>query len=102
MIDVEQQGHLERLVKLAEENNKLLRKLHRSLMVGRTFRILYWLVIIGAAFGALYFLQPYLESVQGLYNNVTDAQENFGSISDVLFGQGLPPLESTSTAGATE
>jgi len=102
MIDVEQQQLTKRLVELAEENNKLLRKLHHSLMFGRVFRILYWVIIIGIGFGALYFLQPYIDSVQNLYNNVINAQKDLGGVSNVIFGQDLPSINKDSGVGVQE
>lgn len=102
MVDVEKETSIERLTKLAEENNRMLRKLHRSLLIGRIFRIIYWVIIIGVAVGVFYFLQPYYEGALNFYDNLTNTQEEFGGFSNLFFGQDLPPLEEGADTGATE
>ncbi len=56
--------------RMVEENNALLRKMHRSALVGRIFSILYWVIIIGLSVGAFYFIQPYVNQIQGLYGGL--------------------------------
>lgn len=58
--------------RLGEENNALLRKMHRAAIMGRAFRLLYWITIIGLSVGAYYFIQPYVEQVQGVFGNLKD------------------------------
>jgi len=62
---------LEKTARLAEENNKLLKKVHRSIVWGRAVRIIYWIILIGAALGAYYFIQPYIDKVLGVYDGLT-------------------------------
>ncbi len=38
--------------RMVEENHALLRKMHRSAVLGRVFHMLYWIVIIGLSVGA--------------------------------------------------
>ena len=63
--------------RMTEENNKLLRKMHRSAIWGNIFRFLYWGVIIALSVGAYYFIQPYIEQVPGLYGGI---KEDVGSV----------------------
>ena len=51
---------LERLLHLEEQNHRILRSLHRSMVWGTIFQIIYWLFILGVAVGAYYFVRPYL------------------------------------------
>jgi len=81
-------------LELSQENNKLLRKMRRSILWGRLFNIVYWLVIIAAMFGAYYVLQPFIEGLLGAYQSllsgaeavqgVGDSLSNFGGLFDKL------------------
>ena len=48
----------------------MLRKMRGAQRRANIFKFLYWLVIIGIAAGAFYFLQPYFQVVQDLYQQV--------------------------------
>jgi len=69
---------------LAEENNELLTKIHGMLWRGRLFRFLYWIIIIGIAIGAFYFLEPYFSQLMDTYGGLQeqiDTFSNFGGSS---------------------
>lgn len=68
----EERELLQRSVQLAEENNDILRSLRRSMRLSRIMSILYWVVIIGSAIGALYLIQPYLNTLMGVYSGAKD------------------------------
>lgn len=76
----EERELLQRSVELAEENNKMLYSIRRSMRLARIMSILYWVVIIGTALGALYLIQPYIDSITNLYN------ETKGTINSVNSG----------------
>ncbi len=66
MTSPEEQGEMLRLLRenavLAKENNKLLHKLYRHSIIGFTFRILWYAILIGLPFAVyFYVLQPYFE-----------------------------------------
>jgi len=61
---------------MVQENNTLLRKMRRAALWGRIWHVLYWTVIIGLSIGAYYFIQPYVEQVQGIYGGVQGDVEN--------------------------
>jgi len=65
---------LDRALSLSEENNELLKKIYRSLKISRWLRIFYWVVIIGASLGALYYFQPLIDQWK---NNYSAFQEGF-------------------------
>jgi len=73
----EEKSLLERTYKMAEENNSMLRSIKRTNRIGTIFRIIYWVVLIGAALGVYYYLQPYLEGVSDI---IIEAQ-------NVIFGE---------------
>ena len=73
--------------RLVEENNELLRKMHRAALVGRVFRLLYWIAIIGLSVGAYYLIQPYVEQIQNAFDNlkggVANVKEAASSLGDI-------------------
>ena len=71
-------------IKLAEENNKMLRGMRRSARIASVLRILYWVIILGSAFGAYYAIQPYLNSVVESYNGMKDNVETISNLSTKL------------------
>ena len=44
--------------------------MRRSQRIANVVRIIYWIILIGAAIGAYYFIQPYIEGAQEIYSNV--------------------------------
>ncbi len=48
--------------------------MRRSQRIGRVFSTLYWVLVIGVAVGAFYFIQPYLDSVNNSVNGIQDFQ----------------------------
>ena len=66
-MDPEMRRLLQNIAANTEENNVILRKLHRSMIWGRVFRVIYWLVILALAVGSFYFIQPYIEASAGFF-----------------------------------
>lgn len=69
-MDTDTKALLEESIELSRENNKILKKMQRTLFWGRVFKIAYWMVIIGSMVGAYYFLQPFFDKIIALYNGV--------------------------------
>jgi len=74
-----------------QENNDLLKKMHRSQIWGRVFRIIYWVIIIGVAIGAYYFIEPYITAVWNTYQSISTGVDSIqqataeGSTFESLF-----------------
>ena len=66
-MDQDIKGLLEKNLKLSEDNNKLLLKLHNIQKWTLISRVLYWLILIGIAIGAFYFIQPLISNLTGIY-----------------------------------
>ena len=62
----EEQSLLEKIYKLTEENNNLLKSIQRTNRFSLVVKVLYWVIIIGLSFGALFFIQPYINSINGV------------------------------------
>ncbi|MCK4918362.1 MAG: hypothetical protein KAS02_01075 [Candidatus Pacebacteria bacterium] len=66
-------------LEIAQDNQKMLKKMRRSMILGGFIRIIYWVIIISLSLGAYYYLQPYIDSaretlhqIQGGVNVVSD------------------------------
>jgi cystathionine beta-lyase/cystathionine gamma-synthase len=80
----EERELLHRAVELGEENNALLKKMHRSAIVTLILRICYWGVIIFLSFGAYYFIQPYLNQIMSLYGSTTGEVNTVSTLTNTL------------------
>ena len=76
----EEKEMLKKTLELAQENNKMLHTIRRGMFWGRVMRVVYWIVIIGAAIGVYYYIQPYLNSAVGAYGNVKVDLKSLGNI----------------------
>ncbi len=72
----EEKSLLERTHKLAEENNSMLRSMRRSTRIAMIFRVIYWVVILIIGFGAFYFIQPYVQTLFGIYGDLNNGVQN--------------------------
>ena len=61
---------IDELLELTRENNKILRSMHRRMLWSQVFTYFYWLVILGVAGSAYYFLQPYAEKYMHTYQTM--------------------------------
>jgi len=79
-MDSEDKKLLLRILDIAEENHRILRKLRRASMWSTTLRIIYWIVILGVSIGLLYFLEPYLDAFQKASGNFRELLGNMNSL----------------------
>ncbi|TSD02651.1 MAG: Uncharacterized protein Athens071416_587 [Parcubacteria group bacterium Athens0714_16] len=75
---------LEETYKLSEENNSILRKMRRSVIYDRIFRIIYWLIALGLATSLYYFIQPYTDKIVDVYKTVMTSIQKLKSVSDSI------------------
>lgn len=82
---------LDELLELTTENNRMLHRMRRLQRWSSVMRALYWLVIIGLAFGSFYFVKPYFEQLTKVYTqgaaSFNTIQTEFSNIQ-TLFGKG--------------
>jgi hypothetical protein len=57
------------LSKTVKENNKLLHKIHNSMLIGRVLRIMYFVIIIGSMVGVYFYIPPLVEGIVDSYSN---------------------------------
>ena len=83
-MDTDERKILERTFKLAEENNKILKKIHRSIKWGRFVKLVYWVIIIGSTVGAFYLFQPVFESFQDTFGVFSSGVKELQSVGSSL------------------
>ena len=71
MDDPELKNLLHEDIRLAEENNVLLRKLYRRTHWVFILSLLKWIILVGVTSGAFYFLKPYIETFSNSYQVIT-------------------------------
>lgn len=79
-MEPEEREMLKKALELSEENNRMLHAIRRGMFWGKVVRIIYWVVIIGAAIGAYYYLEPYIDAAIGAYGNVKGDLQSFGDL----------------------
>jgi len=71
-------------IKLAEENNKILRGIRRNSRLAFLWKITYWIIIIGLSYGAYIYVQPYIKQLQSttakIQKDVSDLQKNASNL----------------------
>jgi len=90
---------LERLgqenLKIAKENNKILKKIYRQMKLSRVFKAIYWALIIGSALGLYYAFQPIIDSTFNKYDEVrqqwTGFMDRFGSSDEGTTDEDITP-----------
>ena len=60
---------LDEVLELVRENNRILRKMHRSLFWSQIFTYVYWLIILGVAGWSYYYFQPYMTKYISTYQS---------------------------------
>ena len=87
-MDPESKKLLEETFRLAEENNRMLKRVRSVQKWSMFWKMAYILVIFGIAAGAFYYLTPYLEGLMSIYGSVSGAESNMtgggGSLKDFL------------------
>ena len=86
--EVMENEELEKLVtenlRVARQNNELLQKIRRGMIIGRLFSALYWLIILGSALGIYFYLQPYIEGFGDFSEQIKEFLKNPSSIRDTF------------------
>ena len=77
-MEPEEKEILHRVLKLSEQNNRMLRAMRRSALIGRFMHLLYWVIIIGISVISYYYIQPYL-------GTITSALDTIGELKDIRY-----------------
>lgn len=74
-MEPDERRKLERILEIVEKDHSRINKLYRAMQWGRIFTVIYWVLIIGIAVGAFYFIQPYVEQLGGMYESFKELIE---------------------------
>ena len=66
---------IDRVLKLVEENNQILRSMRRTARIGAFIRFVYWMIIVASLVGSYYFIQPYIDQLLMVYNELNSSVE---------------------------
>ena len=69
-MEPELEKRLAALESLTKENHTMLAKMRRGQIWASIFRVVYWLIILGAGVASYYFLQPYLQQLFETYTKI--------------------------------
>lgn len=76
MLEKNEEELLERTYEFEKQNNAMLKKLYRDMWWSRLFRVVYWVVVLGAMFGVYYYIQPYITPFIKAYANLSGMVES--------------------------
>ena len=79
-MDPESKKLLEATLTLAQENNKMLHTMRRSMRMARIMSFFYWAFIIGSAVGAYYFIQPFINPLLNMYTGANGILNNLDKL----------------------
>lgn len=85
-MDFRERELIEKTLELAEENNKMLRRLYRNMKWSRAWRIFYWVIIIGLSVGAYYYIQPYVKGLLDVYGGIEGDLKNIQNMFSAFRG----------------
>jgi len=80
-MEQEEREILEKTLKTAEENNKMLHRVRGVQKRQALWTVLKFLVIFGVAVGAFYYIEPYLEKVVNVFNSISGVKQSVDTSS---------------------
>ncbi len=96
---------LDAIYEMTLENNDILRSIRRQQYVANAFRVLYWLVVLGAIGGAYYFVRPLIvtlsengDKMAKSYTDLVDQLPEKKLLNQVMNGFKIKPSTSTDFA----
>ncbi len=84
IMDPETRDVLEETLKLSKENNKMLRNMRSIMRWSRAIKVVYWVVIIGSMLGVYYYFQPFIDNIQGGFENLMSVFKKSQSLGDSI------------------
>ena len=71
---------LQKNLEVSQESLDILKKINRARIISNIFTFLKWVIIIGLALGAFYYLEPYVDQIKNTYKEIQNLQLNISSI----------------------
>jgi len=81
-MDPETKEILDETLKTVKDNNKMLHKMRNMMRVSRAFKTVYWVAIIGSMLGLYYYFQPFIDNIQGGFEDFVSIFSKGQSVED--------------------
>ena len=81
-MEPEDKRMLKKTLELAENNNKILKKLYSDVVWQRIWSAVYWVFVLGTAVGVYYYLQPFIDSLTHTYQSLTGQAVDINQLFD--------------------
>jgi len=81
MQEEELQKIVEETRELSLDNNRILHSIQRRDRLSLIAKIIYWVIILGIAAGAVYYVQPYIDQLKEVYSGMIKTQHNVAEFS---------------------
>ena len=99
MLEQNDEKKIEELLDLERDNNRMLRSMRRSIVLGNIMTVIYWLIVIGGIGWTYYYFQPYVKQYINLYDTAMSAIDTLDQQSKTLPGNIKGLLEGMSSRG---
>jgi hypothetical protein len=80
----EERDLLNQSIKIAEENNKILRSMRRGARFSSFLKMIWWVVILGLFISSYYLVKPYLEVIMKGYGEIQKGLETVNAVGDKM------------------
>ena len=60
-----------------KENNQILHRMRRDQKRAFMFRVIYWVIILSFAYGAYFYIEPYVQKFITLYSSSNQSLQKF-------------------------
>ncbi len=75
---------LDQTYRLTEENNRYLKKIDRRQRLNFYWRLFIMILAVASALGIYYYMQPYIDQVITIYNQVEKNVAQFGTVPEQI------------------
>ena len=79
-----EQEKIDELLKLGQDNNRMLHRMRRGMIWGKVLTLLYWAVILGGVAWSYYYVQPYITGCWDPYRAATKTIVDIQTTSKAL------------------
>lgn len=76
-MDEQEKKLLEQTYELVKENNQILHRMRRDQKRAFMFRVIYWVIILSFAYGAYFYIEPYVQKFITLYSSSNQSLQKF-------------------------
>ncbi len=68
---------MDEMMKLIRDNQRMTRNLWHRARISAAISIVKWVIVIGAAIGAFYYIQPVIDAIMSMYESISGGGGSF-------------------------